>query len=316
MALAVDVLKHGGLVAFPTETVYGLGARALDGACVARIFTAKGRPGWNPLIAHVTDAEMARRDVVAEWSPTAETLSKALWPGPLTLVLPRAGRVPDELCAGLPSVAVRAPAHPVAHGLIALLGEPVAAPSANRFTGISPTTADHVEKSLGDAVDMILDGGPTLVGVESTVVDLTGPAPCVMRPGGVMMEQLKALLPECAWCCGAPVHDGAARVSPGMVTRHYAPRAVVRLVPFQDEAAWIAAERALPRPLGALSFTLEAREATLNCRLPLEPAAAQTALYASLHQLEDVGCAGILVEAPPALPEWEAVKDRLARAAG
>ena len=189
LRVAAVALRHGGLVAFPTETVYGLGAHALDEAAVARIYAAKGRPSYNPLIVHVTDAEAAKA-LVADWPTNAALLARAFWPGPLTLVLPKRGIVPDAITAGLPSVAVRVPAHPVALALLREARIPIAAPSANRCTELSPTTAAHVVESLGDVVDLIVDGGPTTVGIESTVVDLSGPAPRVLRPGMISAAQI------------------------------------------------------------------------------------------------------------------------------
>ncbi|MEW5847345.1 MAG: L-threonylcarbamoyladenylate synthase [Myxococcota bacterium] len=310
---AAQVLRRGGLVAFPTETVYGLGARALDQAAVQRIYAAKGRPGWNPLIAHVLDAHMAQRDVVSSWPPLAETLARAFWPGPLTLVLPRQDRVPPNVSAGLPSVAVRAPAHPVARELIRLLDEPVAAPSANRFMAISPTTADHVEKGLGEAVDILLDGGPANVGVESTVVDLTSSPPRVLRPGGITLDALRAAAPQVTFITAAEVVDGEARASPGQVRKHYAPKAHVILVPHGDVGGWRSALATAAQPVGTLSFTLQSSAPTV-VHLPLDPVAAQAALYGALHQLEDAGCATVVVEEPPAGPDWDAVRDRLSRA--
>ncbi|MBV9083366.1 MAG: threonylcarbamoyl-AMP synthase, partial [Acidobacteriaceae bacterium] len=173
---AAEVIRRGGLVAFPTETVYGLGANALDARAVRRIYEAKGRPASSPLILHIADLDMAR-SLASDWPPLAQTLAQQFWPGPLTVVVRKAARVPDEATAGLNSVGIRMPSHPVALDLIRRAGLPVAAPSANRFTQISPTTADHVRASLGDRVDMILDAGPTQVGIESTVVSFAGELP-------------------------------------------------------------------------------------------------------------------------------------------
>jgi L-threonylcarbamoyladenylate synthase len=316
LAEAAEVLRRGGLVAFPTETVYGLGGRALDPSAILRIYDAKGRPAWNPLIAHVADVHMARACLVAAWPDLAETLARRFWPGPLTLVLPRAPGLPLALTAGLDRVAVRVPNHAVALGLIRALGEPVAAPSANRFTGISPTTADHVERQLGEAVDLVLDGGGCGVGVESTVVDVTADTPVVLRPGGVAVEDLARVAPGVAWGVAAPPPDGLARPSPGTAARHYAPRAQVRLVAHGDGAGWRRGGAELARPLGALSFSLPTLGVDHAVTLPSDPGAAQRALYAALHDLEDRGCAAILVEMPPQGPGWDAVRDRLTRAGG
>ncbi|MBU6365517.1 MAG: threonylcarbamoyl-AMP synthase, partial [Gemmatimonadetes bacterium] len=194
---AAAALRRGELVAFPTETVYGLGANALDPEAVARVYAAKGRPAWNPLIAHVADVAAARA-LARHWPPAAERLAAACWPGPLTLVLPKAAHVPDAVTAGRDAVGIRVPDHPVALALLHEAGVPVVAPSANRFTQVSPTTAGHVQEALGDRVAHILDGGPCQVGIESTVLDLTQDPPAILRPGMLDARQLAALL-------GAPV---------------------------------------------------------------------------------------------------------------
>ena len=193
VARAAGVLRDGGLVAFPTETVYGLGANALDPNAVERIYSAEGRPAYNPLIVHIADASDAPL-IAAEWPERAEMLARAFWPGPLTIVLPKKPNVPDGVTAGLPSVAIRVPAHPVARALLAAARIPVAAPSANRSMMLSPTTAAHVAKSLGDSVDLILDGGPTNVGIESTVIDLTTPTPTLLRPGMISAEAIGRII--------------------------------------------------------------------------------------------------------------------------
>src|SRR5215207_179752 len=194
---AAAVLRAGGLVAFPTETVYGLGAHALDPAAVERIYQAKGRPAYNPLIVHAADAAAARR-LAARWPGAAERLAERFWPGPLTLVVPRSPEIPDAVSAGLATVALRVPAHPVAHALLLAAGIPVAAPSANRSTQISPTTAEHVRRGLGERVDLIVDGGPCPVGIESTVLSLAGPVPTVLRPGTISIDDLRPVIGEVA----------------------------------------------------------------------------------------------------------------------
>ncbi|HEX5520066.1 MAG TPA: L-threonylcarbamoyladenylate synthase, partial [Longimicrobiaceae bacterium] len=214
LARAAAVLRRGGLVAFPTETVYGLGANALDADAVRRIFAAKGRPSYNPLIAHVAGAAAAR-ELVTAWPDAAEQLAAAFWPGPLTLVLPKRAIVPDVVTAGLDTVAVRVPAHPVAHALLAAAGLPVAAPSANRFTQLSPTTAAHVERALGDRVDLILDGGPTTVGIESTVIDLSGERPVLLRPGSIALDALERIVGPLERPAASAAE--APRPSPGML---------------------------------------------------------------------------------------------------
>jgi L-threonylcarbamoyladenylate synthase len=228
---AGKLLKAGELVVFPTETVYGLGANALDPAAVQRIFDAKGRPADNPLIVHVASVEAAKK-LVATWPPLADRFARAFWPGPLTLVLPRAPNVPDLVTAGLDSVAIRVPAHPAAQAVLRACGVPLAAPSANTSGRPSPTTAQHAESDLGDKVQLYLDGGPATVGVESTVVSLLGELPVVLRIGAVPQEVLQKMVKD--W---GKVAIGPAQ-SPGMRHRHYAPTAKVRLVP----AAQIATE--------------------------------------------------------------------------
>jgi L-threonylcarbamoyladenylate synthase len=223
---AASLLRNGGLVALPTETVYGLGANALDAEAVARIYTAKGRPATSPLIVHVANVEMAR-DLAREWTPEASLLADRYWPGPLTIIVPKSTKVPDLVTAGLDTVALRMPAHPVALEVIRRAGVPIAAPSANPFTGLSPTTAEHVRQSLGEVVDMILDGGPCSVGIESTVLSLVD-APVVLRLGMISVGELERAL-------GRPVavigkSETVGHPSPGMHDRHYAPRTPLRLV--------------------------------------------------------------------------------------
>ncbi len=307
--LAAGALRRGELVAFPTETVYGLGASALDPEAVARIFAAKGRPSYNPLIVHLANADAARA-LAAEWSAAAERLAERFWPGPLTLVVPRRAGIPDAVTAGLPSVALRVPAHPVAHALLREAGIPVAAPSANRSTEVSPTTAAHVERSLGGRVALILDGGPTPVGIESTVVSLAGPTPTLLRPGTVSIEELRDAVGEVVPASQRP-DATAARPSPGMLDRHYAPRAEVRLfdgpgfVPLDVEGGRTAVLliRADPHPQGEV------------VRMPADAREYAARLYATLHRLDDEGFERILVELPPDTPEWAGVRDRLRRAA-
>jgi len=311
---AAEVLRAGGLVAFPTETVYGLGAHALDPEAVARIYAVKGRPAYNPLIAHVADVEGAR-ELVADWPLAAELLARAFWPGPLTMVLPKRPRVPDAITAGLPNVAVRVPGHPVALALLRAARIPVAAPSANRFTELSPTTAAHVVASLGDAVDVVLDGGPTTVGIESTVVDLTGAVPRVLRPGMIGAAQIGAVVGAMD-ARPVEVDVGAARSSPGLVERHYAPRA--RLLPFDDATRAAALAEAVAATaggerVGSVAFTpLPVTDVRV---MPRDVAAYARRLYAELHELDERGCTLVLVERVPDTPEWTGVRDRLERAA-
>lgn len=324
VAEAARVLRAGGLVAIPTETVYGLAANALDEAAVARIFAAKGRPSFNPLIAHVPDAEAAGA-LVAAWPAAAERLAAALWPGPLTLVLPRrAGLVPDAVTAGLPAVAVRVPAHPVALAVLRAADVPLAAPSANRYTELSPTRAEHVVRALGSRVDLVVDGGPTGVGIESTVVDLTGLAagdgPArLLRPGTLSADHLAELLGAPLLPAPPPAAADAPRLAPGMVERHYAPRAAVW--PFAPAEVDVVARRlagARARGslrVGALLLSVPSPSGVEHpVAMSADPDAYARALYATLHALDAAGCDVVLVERPPDEPGWAGVRDRLARA--
>ncbi|MDX1576801.1 MAG: L-threonylcarbamoyladenylate synthase, partial [Kiloniellales bacterium] len=283
IARAAEILRAGGLVAFPTETVYGLGADATDDRAVAAIFEAKGRPRFNPLIVHLPDLEHAAGCV--EINDLARTAAERFWPGPLTLVLPRrADAEISYLCsAGLDSLAVRAPGHPVAQKLLAAVGRPLAAPSANASGGVSPTTAAHVAASLNGRVDLILDGGPCPVGLESSVLDLTGKRPVLLRPGGIPKEDLEAAL-------GAIEEEDSedlAPRSPGRLASHYAPGRPLRL-----EARDAAPDEALlafgPTPPSGACTTLNLSEAG-----DLVEAAAN--LFAMLHALDDPRHAAIAV---------------------
>lgn len=330
VAEAARVLRAGGLVALPTETVYGLAANALDPAAVARIYAAKGRPAFNPLIAHVPDAAAAR-ELVAVWPPAAERLAAAHWPGPLTLVLPkRPGVIPDAVTAGLPAVAVRVPAHPVALAVLGAAGVPLAAPSANRYTELSPTRAEHVVRGLGDRVDLVLDGGPSGVGIESTVVDLTAGdgVPRVLRPGTLSADALADALgapvrgPDAPGGAAPAVSPTAPRLGPGMVDRHYAPRATLWAFDAGDApavAARLASERAARPGLRTGALLLAPWHAPeppdTVVAMPDDPAGYAARLYDALHALDAAGCDVVLVERPPAGPAWVGVRDRLARAA-
>ncbi len=242
---AARLLRAGKLVAFPTETVYGLGANALDEAAVTRIFEAKGRPMTSPVIVHVSSVAMAR-SVVADWPDMAELLARRFWPGPLTLVLPKQAVVPALVTAGLNTVGVRMPAHPVALALIEAAQVPVAAPSANRFSQISPTTAQHVRDGLGEAIDYVLDGGPCPVGIESTVLSLVGSVPVLLRPGGVSRSQLEAVIGKIEQ---SDAVINKSHPSPGMHPRHYSPQTKLLLVRKGDVPAarqWRVSPVALP----------------------------------------------------------------------
>jgi len=297
-------LRAGRLVAFPTETVYGLGADASRGLAVAGIFAAKGRPSFNPLIVHVADVEAARG--LGVFTPLAEKLAAAFWPGPLTLVVARAENCPvaELATCGLATIALRVPAHPVAQALLRAAGVPVAAPSANRSGHVSATAAEHVEADLGHAVAMILDGGPTQVGLESTVVDATGAVPVLLRAGAVTAEQIGSV---CGVAPVRPFEGGVHPVSPGQLLTHYAPRAAVRL----------GAARAQPGEgllaFGPLPPVVDGPVLNLSATGDLIEAAAN--LFAHLRTLDSTGVASIAVMPIPETGLGEAINDRLARAA-
>jgi L-threonylcarbamoyladenylate synthase len=303
----VALLRAGGLVAFPTETVYGLGADATNADAVRKIFAAKGRPSDNPLIVHVADAAVARR-YVAAWPETAEKLAKAFWPGPLTLVLPKAPTIPDEVSAGLDSVGLRVPNHPVALELLRAFGGAVAGPSANRSNRISPTTAEHVRAELGGTVDLILDGGPCAVGIESTVLDVRGSVPTLLRPGGVSRSEIEAVVGPIRLRGGET--DATAR-SPGQKPIHYAPRTPAFRVVDLEKAIVADNERIGVVRIGENRWKGHAAAVIL---LPAEPAAYAHRLYATLRDLDAMGLDRILIELPPADDEWLAVRDRIERA--
>lgn len=315
---AGDILRRGGLVAFPTETVYGLGANALDANAVRRIFAAKGRPTYDPLIVHVLNASAARA-VAREWPEAADRLAEAFWPGPLTLVVPKRPLVPDIATAGLDTVAVRVPSHPVARAILEAANVPIAAPSANRFTELSPTKAEHVARALGDRVDLIVDGGPTTVGIESTVVDLSSDSPVVLRPGTIPAPALAAAIGALDIAVADARGGGTTpRRAPGMLDRHYAPRARIELF---DDASRPAAARsaatytARGETVGALLLAPLGEAVTHPMHMPNDPAAYARALYDALHALDAAGCQVVLVEAPPETAAWAGVRDRLTRAA-
>ena len=337
IAVAARILRAGGLVAFPTETVYGLGANALDADAVGRIFIAKGRPADDPLIVHVLDAAGASdRSLAAAWPPIAARLTDAFWPGPLTVVVPRGPAIPPIVTAGLPMVALRAPAHPVARALLAAAGVPIAAPSANPFGRTSPTTAAHVIAGLGDRVDLILDGGPCTIGVESTVVDCTTDPIRVLRPGGIPIEAIRAIAPD-AIAPDAIAPDGiapgtvpaaaAASPSPGTQLRHYAPRARLVLVTGNDGDI-VATIRAAAVRLAAAGkrvgllvaagdeVPVDAERIVAVCLAPLDdPSLAAHRLFAALHALDAQDVDVILARDWPARDLGLALQDRLRRAA-
>ncbi|MGB6058349.1 MAG: L-threonylcarbamoyladenylate synthase, partial [Microthrixaceae bacterium] len=229
MGRAGAILRSGGLVAFPTETVYGLGANALDSSAIEAVFVAKGRPATDPLIVHISSTEQAGA-LTTQWTPGAAALADEFWPGPLTLVVPKSPIIGDSITAGRPTVALRVPNHPIAHSLIEAAGVPVAAPSANRFGRISPTTAAHVAEELAGSYELLLDGGPTTIGVESSVVDLSGGRPVLLRPGGVTLEALRRVVPEIEYMERKSSAEEVAADAPGQFLRHYAPRTPLVLV--------------------------------------------------------------------------------------
>ncbi|BEL11596.1 L-threonylcarbamoyladenylate synthase [Actinoplanes sichuanensis] len=303
LARAVEILRAGSVVAFPTETVYGLGADAFSETAVGEIYRLKQRPSWNPLIVHVADVAAARA-LAAEWPDRAEELAARFWPGPLTLVVRRAPHLPG-IGAANDTVAVRVPAHPVALELLRACGLPLAAPSANRSESISPTTAEHVVRSLPD-VPMVLDGGPCSWGIESTVLDLTGDVPRLLRPGALGLRVLREAVGPIA-LPDSGVEDGAERPSPGMSRRHYAPRAAVVLC----EDVGSADRSGLTEPIAVLSY--EGTDGTEI--LSADPREYAADLYAALHRLDDEGYPTILIQEPPRTEDWLAVRDRLSRAA-
>jgi L-threonylcarbamoyladenylate synthase len=320
--VAAEVINSGGLVAFPTETVYGLGANAHNSGAVAKIFDAKGRPSTNPIIVHVGSVDQLR-DLCETVPDAAYKLAKRFWPGPMTLVLPKSETVPGIVTAGGSTVGVRVPNHPVALALIKAAGVPIAAPSANRSEEVSPTTAQHVADSLGDAIDLILDGGPCEVGIESTVLDLSSDAPKILRPGSITAAQIEAVL-------GVPVHlknpdnNTEISLSPGRMPRHYAPKKPMTLFSWTPDVM-DALPRMFPREkLGvfgltqkSLSWTRETAKQS-GCRLiqlSRNPNGYARQLYAVLHDFDnDPDIISIEVEEPPDMPEWAAVRDRLKRA--
>lgn len=294
---AAAILRAGGLVAFPTETVYGLGANALDAAAVKKIYALKRRPATSPLIVHVPGIAEAR-ELAAEWTEEAERLARAYWPGPLTLVVPKKWVIPEEVTAGLGSVGLRVPRHPVALALLREAGVPVAAPSANRFTELSPTTAQHVRDSFGEETPFLLDGGPCEVGIESTVIAVTPDGLEVLRPGMARVEEAESSAGEIA--------EEEAHRAPGQHKKHYSPRTRLLLV----SGGKVPSE-------GRGGYVWMAREAKAekSVRMPAEPEGYAARLYSALHEMDGAGLDWIAVELPPDGAEWEAIRDRLVRAA-
>jgi L-threonylcarbamoyladenylate synthase len=302
---AAQVLRAGGLVAFPTETVYGLGADASSATAVARLYAAKGRPAAHPVIVHFADAAQA-----FEWArevpEAARRLAARFWPGPLTMILKRSAKARDFVTGGQDSVGLRVPSHPVAQALLREFGGGVAAPSANRFGNVSATTAAHVREELQP--DLVLDGGASEVGIESTIVDLSSPDPVLLRPGRISKQEMEEIL-------GSRVREkrvDSPRHSGGL-ERHYAPKTPALLVPPYQLDAEIAKRGAA---MAVLAFSKPDERVDYWIRMPRDPRLYAQRLYAALRELDTAGCATILIEAPPETDEWAAVRDRLSRAAG
>jgi L-threonylcarbamoyladenylate synthase len=304
---AAEIRRRGGLVAFPTETVYGLGADAANPAAVKRLYEVKRRPAEHPVIVHFASADEAFR-WAREIPEEARALAKRLWPGPLTLILKRSALAQRFVTGGQDNVGLRLPSHPVAHELLSVFGKGVAAPSANRFGHVSPTTAAHVRDDLGKDVDLVLEGGPSEVGIESTIVDFSGGSPVLLRPGHITVAQLEEI-------SGAPIAEkgeSSPRHSGGL-ERHYAPKTPAHLVPTHELDREIAR---LDDKVAVLAFSRPDERVDYWLRMPREPQAFAQRLYAALRELDSAGCESILIESPPDMPEWAAVLDRLRRACG
>jgi L-threonylcarbamoyladenylate synthase len=310
IARAAQLLRDGKLVAFPTETVYGLGADASNPDAVRRIFKAKGRPEDHPVIVHVADLAGAERWAAA-MPDDARALAAAFWPGPLTLIVPRAAHVADVVTGGQASVGLRAPAHPVARALLAAFGGGIAAPSANRFGHVSPTTARHVAEDLGDSVDMILDGGACDVGIESTIVAFTTAMPMLLRPGGIAVAEIAAVLGKMPLARG----DAAPRAS-GTLASHYAPRTPASLVASDALRAELVQLEDRDERIGVLAWSAPRPDAFDGVWISAARDAAAYArmLYANLRTLDAANADAILIEQVPESGDWTAVRDRLARA--
>jgi L-threonylcarbamoyladenylate synthase len=313
---AADLLRAGETVALPTETVYGLAANALDARAVERIFEVKGRPAHNPIIVHVASVEMAKR-CVANWPALAGRLAKAFWPGPLTLVLPRAKDIPAAVTAGGATVGVRWPSHPFIQAVITECGFPLAAPSANPSNRVSPTTAAHVRASLGHKIPLIVDGGPARIGIESTVLDISVSPPRLLRPGMIHEEALLAVTGKLALggSQGAEVLK-----SPGLLRRHYSPKAKLMVWAWQDAAELQLRSAQCGVRSSKVHVVAHTRVPPANqfgrvSVIPHDAAAFARSIYAELHACDEAGAELIVVEALPEAPEWKALTDRLHRAA-
>jgi L-threonylcarbamoyladenylate synthase len=319
VARAAELLRAGEVVALPTETVYGLAANALDARAVARIFEVKGRPANNPVIVHVASRELAR-ECVAGWPPLADRLARSFWPGPLTLVLPRSEKIPGVVTADGPTVGVRWSAHPFIQAVIQECGFPLAAPSANLSNAVSPTSATHVNAVLGGKIRLIVDGGQSQVGIESTVLDLTANPPRILRPGMIHAGTLRAAVPEGEWREAKFGEAGGALRSPGLLPRHYSPRAKLDILSWRDDRdlqAQIENLKSDPTKVHVIAHTVipAGLEPGRVSVIPHDAEAFARAIYAELHQCDEAGMEHIIVEAVPDTVEWRAVADRLRRAA-
>lgn len=302
---AAQVLRAGGLVAFPTETVYGLGADASSAEAVARLYAAKGRPADHPVIVHFATADGAF-EFAREIPDAARRLAERFWPGPLTMVLKRSPKAKDFVTGGQDSVGLRVPSHPVAQALLREFDGAVAAPSANRFGGVSATTAAHVVDEMN--VEFVLDGGPSDVGIESTIIDLSGAGPVLLRPGKISKEEMEQVLKVeiQAKQTDSPRHSGG-------LERHYAPKTPALLVPSHALDAEIAKRGAT---VAVLAFSRPDERVEYWIRMPREPQAYAYRLYAALRELDTAHCGAILIESPPETTEWDAIRDRLSRVTG
>lgn len=316
---AVALLRAGEVVALPTETVYGLAANALDKTAIAKIFQIKGRPTNNPIIVHVSSKEMAQT-CVAIWPDLAEKFSKAFWPGPLTLVLPRAGNIPDAVTAGGATVGIRWPSHPFTQAVIRECGFPLAAPSANLSNAVSPTNAEHVRAQLSGKIALIVDGGQSQVGIESAVLDLSVSPPRVLRPGMIHVESLAAVCTEIRNTEQGNQKPEITLRSPGLLRKHYSPKAKVIVLNWRDDSD-------LQLKLSTFHFPFSSTQIIAHTKIPAgdqfadvsviphDAEAFARALYAELHRCDAAGAELIVVEAPPDFPEWAGIADRLRRAA-
>jgi len=290
----VEILRRGGVVAFPTETVYGLGADATNARAVERVFQIKGRPSTNPLICHVADAGIARR-YARVWPVAAQQIADAFWPGPVTIVLPKSEAIVPTVTAGLDTVGLRAPNHPLALELLRAFDGPVAGPSANKSNHVSPTTAGHVRDELGDDVDLILDGGPCSVGIESTVLSLAGDVPRILRPGAITREMIESVMGMTVEETGAVAHTMEPQSSPGQFEKHYAPRTPAYCFEPRERHQIDLTDAAIIEPT-------------------LDPQAYARQFYARLRLLDAQQLRAIYIELPPDVPQWHAVRDRILRA--